>query len=62
MLTQLRCTITSRRLIDGSAIGICNLAKGQLGEGIVHLLGTLTTTGGYQTAREPQLPSRGLGP
>jgi hypothetical protein len=41
MLAQLRSAITSRRLIDGSAIGICNLAKGRLGEGTAHLLGTL---------------------
>src|SRR5205823_13145629 len=41
MLAQPRSTITLRRLMDESAIVICNLAKGRLGEGTAHLLGAL---------------------
>ena len=44
MLAQPRSTITLRRLMDEGAIVICNLAKGQLGEGTAHLLGALLTT------------------
>src|SRR5665213_3620090 len=44
MLSQPRSTINLRRLMDESAIVICNLAKGRLGEGTSHLLGALLTT------------------
>src|SRR4029077_100872 len=44
MLAQPSSTITLRRLMDDGAIVICNLSKGQLGEGVAHLLGALLTT------------------
>lgn len=44
MLAQPKSTITLRRLMDEGAIVICNLSKGQLGEGVAHLLGALLTT------------------
>jgi hypothetical protein len=50
MLAQPRNTITFRRLMDEGAIVICNLAKGQLGEGTSHLLGALITTALAQAA------------
>jgi hypothetical protein len=50
MLAQPKNTITFRRLMDEGAIVICNLAKGQLGEGTAHLLGALITTALAQAA------------
>lgn len=44
MLAQSTSTISLRRLMDEGAIVICNLSKGQLGEGVAHLLGALLTT------------------
>lgn len=50
MLAQPRSTITLRRLMDEGAIVVCNLSKGQLGEGVSHLLGALLTTAIAQAA------------
>jgi hypothetical protein len=50
MLAQPKSTITLRRLMDEGALVICNLSKGQLGEGVAHLLGALLTTAIAQAA------------
>ena len=50
MLAQPQSTITLRRLMDESAIVVCNLAKGSLGESTAHLLGALLTTAVAQAA------------
>jgi hypothetical protein len=50
MLAQPSSTITLRRLMDQGAIIVCNLSKGQLGEGVSHLLGALLTTAIAQAA------------
>lgn len=50
MLAQPRSTITLRRLMDESAIVVCNLSKGSLGESTAHLLGALLTTSLAQAA------------
>jgi hypothetical protein len=50
MLAQPRSTMTLRRLMDDGAILVCNLSKGQLGEGVSHLLGALLTTAIAQAA------------
>jgi Helicase HerA, central domain len=50
MLAQPTSTITPRRLMDESAVVICNLSKGRLGESTAHLLGALLTTAFAQAA------------
>ncbi|MCL4710093.1 MAG: type IV secretion system DNA-binding domain-containing protein [Pseudorhodoplanes sp.] len=50
MLAQPKSSITMRRLMDESAIVICNLAKGQLGESTSHLIGALIVTAFAQAA------------
>jgi hypothetical protein len=50
MLAQPKSTITFRRLMDESAIIICNLSKGRLGESSTHLLGALLTSSIAQAA------------
>jgi hypothetical protein len=50
MLAQPSSTITLRRLMDEGAIVVCNLSKGQLGEGVSHLIGALLTTAIAQAA------------